>query len=239
MAWMDDTKRLHMIEKIKKLLRLAKSSNEHEAALAAARAQELLSKYNLDGEDFSEREIPKEAGMAETATVKKPASWVYQLASAVSGAFDCKYFHSVGMTSNFVFVGVDVDHEVGTFTFGYLYRTINRLAATFMSKSQQKRLTLKGQRKARLSYCVGVSQVVSWKLSEQRSITPITTTALVPVKQALITAKMEDVGVSKCAIPEEDISDRAYWVGRRDGANVDHGRRALPKKKSKLLRIDR
>jgi hypothetical protein len=36
-----------IVEKIQKLLALANSSNEHEAKLAAARAQELLVKYNL------------------------------------------------------------------------------------------------------------------------------------------------------------------------------------------------
>ena len=36
-----------IIEKIQKLLALANSSNEHEAALAAAHAQRLLSEHNL------------------------------------------------------------------------------------------------------------------------------------------------------------------------------------------------
>jgi hypothetical protein len=38
---------LKIVEKIKKCLALSKNPNEHEAALAAARAQELLVKYNL------------------------------------------------------------------------------------------------------------------------------------------------------------------------------------------------
>jgi hypothetical protein len=36
-----------VIEKIRKLLALSKSPNEHEAALADARAQELLQQHNL------------------------------------------------------------------------------------------------------------------------------------------------------------------------------------------------
>lgn len=40
------------VDKIKKLLALAKSSNENEAALAAQRASELLLRYNLTEEDF-------------------------------------------------------------------------------------------------------------------------------------------------------------------------------------------
>lgn len=195
----------------------------------------MLAKYNLDDADFSEREIPKEAELAHTDTVKKPATWVYSLAASVAGAFDCRYFHST--SGHTVFVGVDVDHEVANFTFGYLYRTINRLAAGFMSKSQQKRLTAKGKKKVRHSYCLGAAQVVSLKLAQQKSVTPITTTALVPVKEALISAKMQSYGVKTKETEEEDLSGRAYWAGRRDGAGIDHGRRAMPAKKSKQARI--
>lgn len=224
-----------IIEKIKKLYRLSKSSNEHEAALAAAKAQELLAQHNLSEADFSEKKILKQAETAFTATVKKPTGWVFILAASVSGAFDCQYFHcSSGHT---VFVGVDVDHEAANFTFSYLYRTISKLAAVFMQKSQQKRLTVKGQKKVRLSYCLGAAQVVSQKLAKQKVITPITTTALVPVKHALICAKMESEGVKHVERKPEDLSDRAYWSGRHDGANIDHGRRGVPAKKNSQLRI--
>ena len=228
-------KKTAAIEKIKKLLRLAQSSNEHEAALAASRAQELLSRYNLDESDYSERELPKEAGESATPTVKKPASWVFALASSVAGAFDCQYFHS--SSGRVVFVGVDVDHEVANFTFGYLYRTINKLAATFMSKSRQKKLTLKGQRTARRSYCLGATQVIKLKLAQQKAFTPVTTTALVPVKHALICRKMEAYGVTTKDLDEESVSDRAYWTGHRDGTLIDHGRRAMPSKKTRQLKL--
>ena len=43
-------------EKIKKLLRLAGSDNEHEARLAMARARKLMAQYKLDIKDFDESE---------------------------------------------------------------------------------------------------------------------------------------------------------------------------------------
>lgn len=230
-------KRDQVIEKIKKLLRLAKSSNEHEAALAAARAQELLSRHNLNESDFSEHEPPKEAGLASAETVKRPANWVFLLAAGVAGAFDCQYFHR--SDGKVFFVGVDIDHEIAAFTFGYVYRTINRLAAQFMAKSQQRRLTAKGKKKVRLSYCLGAASVVSAELRRQKEFTPITTTALVPVKDALIKAKMGEFQLDTSAMETESLSDRAYWCGRRDGANIDHGRRGLGKTSaSSLLGIE-
>lgn len=162
------------------------------------------------------------------------------LASSVAGAFDCKYFHNVHWNkATIVFVGVDVDHEVANFTFGYVYRTINKLAAEFMAKYQQKRLSVKGKRKARASFCLGAAQVVGWKLGEQKAVTPITTTALVPVKQALIEAKMGEFGCSTHKIEDVDISDRAFWSGRAAGAGIDHKRKAMPKKGPKLVAIGR
>lgn len=228
-------KRDAIIEKIKKLLRLAKSSNEHEAALAAARAQELLAKHNLDECDFSEYEPPKEAGLASAPIVKKPANWVWLLAASVAGAFDCRYFFT--RSGHMCFVGVDLDHEVAAFTYAYLYRTINRLAAQFMGKSQQKRLTVAGKKKVRLSYCLGCAHVVSQGLELQKERTPITTTALVPVKDALIKAKMDSYGLETEETKEESLSNRAYWCGRRDGAQIDHGRRGVRDKKERPLRI--
>ena len=41
-------------EKIKKLLRLAKSDNEYEARLALARARKLMAEYKLDIKDFDD-----------------------------------------------------------------------------------------------------------------------------------------------------------------------------------------
>ena len=225
-----------IIEKIKKLLRLAKSSNEHEAALAAARAQELLAKYNLDESEFSDRELPKEAAVSYTDTVKKPATWVYLLASSVAGAFDCSYFfHPYG---RMCFVGVDLDHEIASYTFCYLYRTIGRLAAKFMGKSQQQRLTVKGKKKVRRSYCLGAASVVSRKLKDQHERTPITTTALVPIKEALVKAKCEEIGIKTETAKRENLSDRAYWNGVHDGKSIDHGQRAVREKKQRPLRIE-
>ena len=43
-------------EKIKKLLRLAKSDNEHDARLALARARKLMAEHKLDIKDFDESE---------------------------------------------------------------------------------------------------------------------------------------------------------------------------------------
>ncbi|QEM66723.1 DUF2786 domain-containing protein [Geobacter sp. FeAm09] len=218
-----------IIERIKKLLKLANSSNEHEAAAAAAaaKAQELLSQYNLDESLLSEGgEDSKAAGMASVKTLIRLPSWGYTLASAVAAAFDCDYYHCSG-TGDICFIGVDLDHEIASFTFEYLFKTIRSLSTSFMRKSQQRRLTPKGQIRVRRSYCQGCTEVVCRELQEQGMRTPVTTKALVPVKKALIAAEMEKIGITTFDLKTESLSQRAYWTGRRDGANIDCGRKGL------------
>lgn len=45
-------------EKIRRLLALSTSENPHEAALAAAKAQELLHRYNLEVSDIKAEQKP-------------------------------------------------------------------------------------------------------------------------------------------------------------------------------------
>lgn len=65
---MTDTEAI--VEKIKKLLSLATSSNEHEAQLAASRASELLMKHNLNLNDVQEEEKFSEENIIEGFTIK-------------------------------------------------------------------------------------------------------------------------------------------------------------------------
>lgn len=54
-----------VIEKVQKLLSLASSPNEHEAAVAAAKAHELLTRYNLSIEDVDQSRLSEEYGVVE------------------------------------------------------------------------------------------------------------------------------------------------------------------------------
>ena len=58
-----------VLEKIRRLFELAKSSNEHESAAAAAKAQELLQKYNLSISQIPNRK--KEAYVKDTVRLKR------------------------------------------------------------------------------------------------------------------------------------------------------------------------
>lgn len=76
--------------KIQKLLALSNSDNEHEAALAMRRAQDLMTKYNIDMADALVN-ITSSDIQEDTIELKVEVSnWVNALASACGNLFDCK-----------------------------------------------------------------------------------------------------------------------------------------------------
>lgn len=66
-----------ILDKIKKLLALANSSNEHEAKVASARAQELLVKYNLTMQDVDNVSHKYTEEMVETGRKRAATEWKY------------------------------------------------------------------------------------------------------------------------------------------------------------------
>jgi hypothetical protein len=85
-----------MIEKIKKLLALSASSNENEAALAAARVQEMLGKYNLTMLDLKEELNDELVTDDETMIVTnvEPQVWQRSLRNAVAKLYFCMHFYT-------------------------------------------------------------------------------------------------------------------------------------------------
>ena len=177
-----------IIDRVRKLLALAKSSNEHEAALAAAHAQKLLSEHNLA---MSELEV-KEAGAGKEMFDlgrKTLDKWVFQLASVVASAFDCRVVATSGGdgTAKVSFIGCGEDPAVSGYTFQYLVKEMERLVKSFLA------LVDAGDRAVhRRSWLLGAVRGVQEQLRKQKIDTPVTTTALVPVKDALIRTYIEE-----------------------------------------------
>ncbi len=125
------TDKTPIIEKIKKLLALAASNNEHEAALAASHAQRLLAAHNLAMADIESQHKPELADRVETSTAKNLPKWARHLTGAVSAAFDCQAIHHPA-TGKLTFIGVGADVQIAAYTFSFLERTIRRLCSQYM-----------------------------------------------------------------------------------------------------------
>lgn len=215
--------RERVIERVRKLLALSSSSNQHEAALAAAHAQRLLAEHNLA---MSELDVHEQgAGEAELQVARTVQKWLSSLFATVANGFDC--FPIVTTTagcSRLRFIGVGEDPAVACCTLQYLIKELRRLATAYLrtSEAAQGRLSATERQRIRTSYLLGGVQGVRQALAAQKAHTPTTSSALVPVKDALIRQYREQqIGQVRIQRTRRStVFSAAFEQGRADGATL-------------------
>lgn len=209
-----------VIEKIKKLLALANSSNEHEAALAAGHAQRLLSEHNLAMADIETTRQPDKAESVETTVSKNLPKWLRHLSAGVSSAFDCQAVHHPA-TGKMTFIGVGADVQVAVYTFTYLDRTVRKLCSSYMKRHAVGTIANRHREMMRHSYYLGAVSTITSRLREQKARTPVSTGALVPVKEGLIRQAMSEIGTIRTMQSRRSfVNSGAYASGQTDGEDV-------------------
>jgi hypothetical protein len=209
-----------IIDKIRKLLALATSSNEHEAALAASHAQRLLSEHNLAMADIETEIKPQSADRIETSVSKTLPKWVRHLSAGVSSAFDCQAIHHPS-TGKMTFIGVGVDVQIAAYTFAYLDRTVRKICSSYMKNHVNDAIPNRHRELMRQSYYLGAVSTITSRLREQKIRTPITPGALVPIKEGLIKKAMFEMGPTRTVRSRKSyINSHAYTKGQQDGSNV-------------------
>jgi hypothetical protein len=215
--------RARVIEKVRKLLALSTSSNQHEAALAAAHAQRLLAEHNLTMSELEGRE--EGAGEVVLEVAKTVPKWLSALFATVANGFDCfPIVTSTESCSRLRFIGVGEDPAVACCTLQYLMQELRRLATTYLraSEAAQGRLSASDRQRVRSSYLLGGVQGVRQALAAQKAQTPTTSTALVPVKDALIKQyRDQQIGAVRMQRTRRStVFSAAFEQGRADGATL-------------------
>ncbi|MCR4666664.1 MAG: DUF2786 domain-containing protein [Desulfovibrio sp.] len=219
---MDQQEKNRFAERVAKILSLSNSGNEHEAAAAAAKAQELLSQYNLTMADVEgiNHEDRERASLEPCRTRQTLERWAYTLAWYTSDAFDCGYYHSCDERTT-VFVGVGADARVCCWTFEFLYRNLQKYARAYVKDLDPHSLLSDRERQIlRRSFLVGATETVGSRLLCQKKKTPVTSKALVPVKQRLIDKVYAEAGVRRRRQRPVRIAEGAYQEGRRTGDSI-------------------
>lgn len=125
-----------IIDRITKLLALAKSPNENEAAQASAKAQELLMEHNLKLEDVTTKQkisnIPIEQDEIESNA--KKVYWKGHLANAIAKSNFCKMWWA---GSKIVVAGKTHNLAIAKSLYSYLTQTIERLATESVNAEKQ------------------------------------------------------------------------------------------------------
>lgn len=231
-----------ILSKVQKLLRLATSSNANEAALAAAKAQELIDTHQLaaallaldsaeptKGLDDEPIIDFKKAG-APLDTPKKLDRWRCTLASTVSRLNGCRIYYS---GSDIALVGRPSDAETVRYLYGYLAREVERLT------------TETGQgmgRTWRNNFRLGIVDTIAMKLYEQHRAFESTAraearaaggTALVRVDKAL--ANIDKRGESVAGWIKGNL--KLYSSGGGSSARHNSSAREAGRKAGQLISI--
>jgi len=221
-----------IIQKIQQLLALTESSNEHESALAAAKAVELMQKYNIS-EEQTRTQGPRDI-IEETTTLgyKTPQPWALQLAGAIAQAYFCRILMHGG---EFIFIGRPENVKAATFSYMNLSWKLINLAQI---RTREYTENFKAQRGYsprgadryhqpnfwRNSWILGAAESVKQKIEEQRIKFESTQAgqSIVVVRSAevdsFVVEKYPHLG--KYQSHTRDIREDAYLRGQSDGSQI-------------------
>lgn len=232
----DFTKKETLRAKLEKVLRLAgQSASPEEAASAAAFAQSLAFKYNIDLEQVRSQMRGQERTFTDykknTVNVgrKGMTTWHTWLLSTIAtnnfcklvllnglGADRCKYGELFGEPHNI---------DVVLYMYEYLEREIRRLGREAWKTAQYA--TDESERIWFRSYCHGAVDTVITKLNAQRRQSEAeqaqaTGTGLVLMTQARLTEAYELAypKLGKGRKSKMAADGEAYWQGRRDAQSI-------------------
>lgn len=129
-----------VIEKIKKLLALAKSDNAHEAASALAKAQKLMQANQVTSTDIDLSDCQKTESLLDC---QRPNRYEIGLISTISDAFGVEPV--IGYTvknhkliAKVSFLGISAQPELAQYCFDVLYRQLKKARSQHV-KSQSNR----------------------------------------------------------------------------------------------------
>lgn len=230
-----------IIEKIKKLLSLATSANEHESKLAADKANTLLLKYNLSRSEIKDRDYEK-SEIASEPYIRPHMKFVVPLLSNffhVEAVLDRefrgftvdgrrKFKHKVNI------YGEQVNVEVATYVYDFL---CNEYQALWLKYKRENGLKERG----RLAYYVGLTKGIK-EMLKSTQVKVSEEMGLVVVKDGGIMDWLK--GQMKLATRpmsgKYHKNDKAVNDGYKDGKNVKIRRGVSTNNKSaKILKLSK
>jgi hypothetical protein len=228
------------LRKATALLRLATSSNPNESALAAAKAQDIMDRFNISKEVLNQEQGSKEPDEPVTAfgnepvltACQKDSIWSGLLTHYVARHYACRYYrvstNDYGSRA-FYLIGRASDVQTARYMIGLLAEEVRRLAkAQAAGYSDDYRKNFKA----------GVVDTIATKLREQRKTTEDAVRAeagkgmaLVKVNNALLKLEQKQLAVDKW-LDDNTGKGKRFAKGRASSNQSynpsarDHGRKA-------------
>jgi hypothetical protein len=235
-----------IIDKVRKLLELSKSGNVNEASSAAARAQELMSKYNIEeaalAVESGEEDGPIEVEDLHVFESAKLQNWRGILSQAISRANGCSTYSSmcaIPVNNKFErractkIVGPRAAADLVRYMYAYICSEVERLAKE-IGKTQST------GRSWHHSFKLGAAIEIAGRISQSardertRAVQQAQSsgTALVRVNSALarlderreaVAARCKEIGL-RAGGSVRSSNSAAYEAGRAAGAGIAIGR---------------
>lgn len=131
-----------ILDKIKKCLALAQSTNPNEAATALRQAQVLMEKHGLTREDVKLSDV--NAWRAGAGKAKNPPRYHHQLVSLMAYAFGVEpVYHSGGDDTEVEFIGVGAQPEIAVYCYDVLHRQLLKDRTQYMKSLKRYKRTNK------------------------------------------------------------------------------------------------
>lgn len=154
---MDHSKAL---EKIKKCLRLAQSSNPNEAAAAMRQARALMEKYRIEESDVQASDVSEST--VRSGSKVRPTAWENGLADTVAHAYCCSFFFVCGR-GEYRFIGELA--EVASYTLTLLLRQIRQSRRGYIADHLTRCRSATKTKRADL-FCLAWVAEVRWQVME-------------------------------------------------------------------------
>jgi hypothetical protein len=211
-----------IIERISKLLAMAKgASSPEEAAIAAERARKLMDMHQLEEADIPERDgKPQVSYGKHTSEIQRTKLhlWQRQLSYAVGEYNDC--MTRVTTDGRIAFYGYDADAFLAQQMFEYLAATVRALA-----NHHKKNYPESEQRKHRNAYRNGATAELCTRLKamttkREEDVKTSAGTSLVVIKRDHVSEHFNmDFSGKKSAVRQINKMD-SFMHGRNDAKNI-------------------
>lgn len=217
-----------VIDRVKKLLALSKSSNAFEAAAAANAANKLIDQHRLSESELEtsdhESIIQDPNPLYESGRLTK---WRSTLAVVLAKHYGCATYNSKGRRSNiFKLIGRKSDIEIVNYMFAWLSSEIERLSS---SASKAQKLDRSEGKIFSNSFCLGAVEGIKEQLqaSRKEAAAQATSGALVKLDQRFTEADefMRNLLNLKQvkSYSKSSIDYGAYNSGKTKGQNIHLG----------------
>lgn len=203
----------NIILKIKKLLALSESSNEHEAKLAMLKAQELLVKHKISLKEIEEhRDINVMEG--KTNITFRQGKWKAKLAGVIAENFGCYHFFYTNKTHAIVFMGKNEDVAVCTIVLEYAIDCINSVVKKLRYEYSKDGYSTKGLEG---DYALGFIEGLEYAFEKQKQANQEWGLILVKDKEVVEAYKQKEFGGSLNTSTKLQGFNDVYFQGVEDG----------------------